>query len=272
MPRHSDKFTQSDEHNARGIELADRGWLDEAVNEFKKAIDCDPNSPHAYDNLGTIYADKGELLLALGAFLKALTLDPENPETHHYLASFLASHGPELCLTEYRQSIALANEFPDAHLNLAIALADQGRLEEALLELQIAHTQSPDDELIQHELACCLIDLDRHPEAIKHLKALIKGNPDLIEAYVDLGISYTAQGFYDQAKLTLDTALRLAPADFATHYHLAALFSAWGQREQALHHLAQASQINNQKLKLWVREDEAFEVFTGLPSFDELLT
>lgn len=44
MPREKDSITSSDEHNARGIELADRGWLDEAVKEFKKAIELDPNS------------------------------------------------------------------------------------------------------------------------------------------------------------------------------------------------------------------------------------
>ena len=38
MAREKDTLSQSDEHNSRGIELADRGWLDEAVKEFKKAI------------------------------------------------------------------------------------------------------------------------------------------------------------------------------------------------------------------------------------------
>ena len=80
-----DQITQSDEHNARGIELADRGWLDEAINEFKRAIDLDPNSAHAHDNLGTVYAEKGDLLEALKEFLDAVRADPESPTVHHYL-------------------------------------------------------------------------------------------------------------------------------------------------------------------------------------------
>ena len=92
MPKYSDKFTQSDEHNARGIELADRGWLTEAVSEFQKAIELDPTSAHAYDNLATLHAESGDLLEALTTFLKALECEPENPETHHYLANFLANY------------------------------------------------------------------------------------------------------------------------------------------------------------------------------------
>jgi len=53
-----DKLGKSDEHNSRGIELADRGWLDEAIKEFKKAIELDPESAHAHDNLATVYSEK----------------------------------------------------------------------------------------------------------------------------------------------------------------------------------------------------------------------
>ena len=36
MSRDQDPTRRSDQHNARGIELADRGWLDEAVKEFRR--------------------------------------------------------------------------------------------------------------------------------------------------------------------------------------------------------------------------------------------
>ena len=93
MTSKKDRISQSDEHNARGIELADRGWLDEAVNEFTKAIELDPDSAHAYDNLATVFAEKGRFIDALEAYLKAVRLEPQNPNTHHYLASFLSSRG-----------------------------------------------------------------------------------------------------------------------------------------------------------------------------------
>ena len=57
MKKTKDPIGLSDEHNSRGIELADRGWLDEAINEFNRAIELDPTRP-AHDNLATVYAEK----------------------------------------------------------------------------------------------------------------------------------------------------------------------------------------------------------------------
>src|SRR4051794_10805300 len=136
MPREKDRIAQSDEHNARGIELADRGWLDEAVNEFKKAIDLDPESAHAHDNLATVFAEKGRFIDALESYLKAVRLEPQNPNTHHYLASFLSSRGFDAAVAMYKKAIELDGSFVDAHVNLALTYGDRGMLDEATASLQ----------------------------------------------------------------------------------------------------------------------------------------
>jgi len=74
-----DKIVRSDEHNSRGIELADRGWLDEAIKEFKKAIELDPMSAHAHDNLATVYSEKKLYAQAMEEYLTALKLEPDRP-------------------------------------------------------------------------------------------------------------------------------------------------------------------------------------------------
>src|SRR5438128_1656631 len=78
MSRDRDRTVRSDEHNSRGIELADRGWLDEAIKEFKKAIELDPESAHAHDNLATVYSEKKLYREALKEYLTALELEPDS--------------------------------------------------------------------------------------------------------------------------------------------------------------------------------------------------
>ena len=63
---------ESDQYNARGIEAADRKWFDEAVRAFKKAIELDPESAHAHDNLATVYSEQGQFLDALREYLEAV--------------------------------------------------------------------------------------------------------------------------------------------------------------------------------------------------------
>src|SRR3954454_22569212 len=98
MAREKDNIALSDEHNSRGIELADRGWLDESIREFKKAIDLDPESAHAHDNLATVFAEKGLHREALREYMLAIDLEPQSPTAHYNLACFLATHGHELAV------------------------------------------------------------------------------------------------------------------------------------------------------------------------------
>ena len=272
MAKFSDNISQSDEHNARGIELADRGWLDEAMSEVKKAIKLDPASAHAHDNLATVLAEKGQLLEALFEYVDAIKADPESPTTHHYLGTFLAGQGHDLAMAEYRRAIELDYEFPDAHLNLGLALADRGELEEAMRELEIAHQQAPEDETIRHELACCLIDLERYADAIGHLKKIVKAHPDHVEAFIDLGIAYTAQGFFAEAENVLNKALAIDKDDFASHYHLAALYASWGRPEDAVAELEIAGSQDRDKVRQWLREDRVFDPLRGNQRYQSLLS
>jgi tetratricopeptide (TPR) repeat protein len=259
MGKNGRDHKQSDEHNARGIDLADRGWLDEAMSEFKKAINLDPGSAHAHDNLGTVLAEKGDLCEALVEYIRAVQAEPNSPAVHHYLGSFLSSQAYELALGSYRKAIELDYEFTDSHLNLALALSERGFLEEAVVELEIAHAQEPDDVMIQHELACCLIDLEKYPEAIGHLKQVLKRSPDSIETHVDLGLAYTAQGFYAQAEEILLESLAKDEYDFATRYHLAALYAVWDKSDKALHHLEIAASRDQERFFAMIREDRLFD-------------
>jgi len=108
MSRDRDRTVRSDEHNSRGIELADRGWLDEAIKEFKKAIELDPESAHAHDNLATVYSEKKLYREALKEYLTALELEPESATAHYNLAcSYALLKKPDLALKTLRRAVEL---------------------------------------------------------------------------------------------------------------------------------------------------------------------
>lgn len=271
MSSKKDRLSQSDEHNARGIDLAERGWLDEAMKEFGKAIDLDPNSAHAHDNLATVYAEKGRFVDALEAYVKACRMEPDNPNTFHYLASFLSSRSFDASVALYKQAIELEPDFTDAHVNLALTYGERGMLDEATESLQKAIALDPEDEGARHELAAVLMDAGRFVEAIGHLRRIIKDHPEHTDAYIDLGIAYTAQGFYREAERALLDAIKLQPDDPAAHYHMAALYAFWEQRDNAFAHLEKALSLNREQTMHWLEDDEAFDIFVEDQRYLELI-
>lgn len=266
-----DRIGLSDQHNARGIELADRGWLDEAVKEFRKAIDLDPGSAHAHDNLATVFAEKKRYREALSEYLAALQLDPDAPSAHYNLANFLATHGLDMAVEEYRASLALDPEHPDTHLNLGLTLADQGKDDEAEQALRTAVELSPKDAYARHELAALLMDVGDHRAAITQLKEVVRLEPDGFESWLDLGICYAQKGFYAEAERAYTRARELRADDLLLHYNTAALYALWGRTEQALGHLERALASDGPRVRGWIQADRMFDSLEGLPAFEALL-
>ncbi len=265
-----DPIAQSDFHNQRGIELADRGWLDESVKEFQKAIGLDPDSAHAHDNLATVYAEKGLLRDALHEYLLAIELEPQSPTAHYNLACFLATHGHDLAVREYQETIELEWDYPDVHLNLGLTLAEKGQFPEALKEYQVALELDPKDPIARHELATVLMDIGRPAEAIPHLRDVVKQEPDNLDAWVDLGNCYATKGFYLESEKALQKGLDLDGDDIMANYHMAALRAAQGQAEACLQALARAALIDKDRVRAWVEGDRFFDVVRGTAAFAAL--
>lgn len=270
MPREKDTIASSDEHNSRGIELADRGWLDEAVKEFKKAIELDPNSSHAYDNLATVYAEKKQYKEALEAYLTALRLEPDSATAHYNLACFLSQHALDFAISEYKTAIEYEPDYPDAHLNLGLTYADAGQEEDAERELKTAIELDSADAFPRHELAGLQMDKADYRAAITQLKEVTRLEPENFEGWLDLGICYAQKGFYAEAERAYETARKLRNDDLLLTYNLAALYAQWGRRPEALEHLKTAVGLDRELVLGWLKADPMFEALEGEPEFEAL--
>ena len=63
-------------HNGLGYVLARQGRADEAIAEFRKAIDIDPNFTPAYNNLADALAQQGKLEEAAEYYRRSLAEKP----------------------------------------------------------------------------------------------------------------------------------------------------------------------------------------------------
>jgi len=265
-----DRIAQSDFHNQRGIELADRGWLDEALREFSKAVELDPDSAHAHDNLATVLADKGRFREALKEYLVAIELEPQSPTAHYNLGSFLSTHGYDLAVSEYKEALAVEWDYPDAHLNLGLTYAERGLFHEALASYEEALRLDPKDPVAKHEMATVLMDMGRPGEAISLLRDVVKVEGDNLDAWVDLGNCYATKGIYSESERALQRALELDATDLMANYHMAALRASQGDTDRCLESLRLAAKADRDRVRAWVESDRFFDVVRALPEFSEL--
>jgi len=118
---------------------------------------------------------------------------------------------------EYKKAIALRQNFPEAHLNLGVALYSLNKLEEAIAEYKIAIDQltqaygSPTSAAISN-YALALFDLQRYKEAADAFGRALAIDPKDYDLYAHRGFALQNSGDLEKAKTDYSEYLRVAPA------------------------------------------------------------
>lgn len=197
-----------------GVMHLREGRVDLALEEFKKAVKEDGKNPYFQKGLGLAYSAKRDWKAAIAAFRRALELNPYYVDVRNDLAAALISSGdreagkkefltaysdptnptPEVsarnlgqayleeknypeAINWYRASLNRSKDYADAYLGLADALNAAGRPEEAVVQLQAAVTQIPNDAALQLALGQALFRAGRFAEARTRLEDVVRKDP-----------------------------------------------------------------------------------------------
>lgn len=251
-----DNDSRSSLHNSRGIDLAERGWLDEAINEFKNAIKSAPNSAQGYDNLATAYADKGELLCALSSYTKALSLEPDNPVALHNLGCFLSNHGNQLAAKCFKNAFTLEPDLYEARFNLGLCLAAEDKHEQALFQFEAALSQNYHDQDARFQLALSLIALGKHNKAIKELLTVVKANKQNDQAWFFLGGSFEELGFLEEATNAYSSCVTINAHHLDAILALASILQRLDRSQESRAFVKRALKLDAKRSKEFIAQDE----------------
>lgn len=122
-----------------GTLLTGKHELAEARFHFLQAIRADPGSAPAHHGLGLLLILEGSIAEAAAELREAVRLQPGSAQNHGDLADLLATQGaaPEAA-EQYRQVLRLKPDQSDAQLGLGIALQQQHKIDEAVVQLKKA--------------------------------------------------------------------------------------------------------------------------------------
>jgi len=289
--------------------------LQKAIAQFEEAARLSPTFAPAFSGLSDAYLwagyNEGFLTAtearpkAKATAEKAVELDDNSAESHTSLGVFKLFYEYDLpgCEREFRRAFVLNPNYAFAHDQFGMALAFQGRFDEAIaegaraIELDPLSPQILIDGTVAFlfqrnsaavkKLARRAAELDpafffpvmidgwadleegKFRDAIPALKrAKAMESPPFVTAY--LAFAYGAAGDRDSATAELAALKKMSKDGTVLPFNLALVYLGLGDRPRALDHLERAFAADSQMMA-WIGRDAIFDPIRSEPRFVALM-
>ncbi len=178
-------------------------------------------------------------------FEHALHVTSDNFLARNNLGVAVAEEGRiEEAIAHYREAIRIKPNYLDAHYNLGVNLMKQGRYEEAMDHYREALRIAPHDAEIHNQVGILLVREGKHHEALGHFTEALRLKPGFAAARYNLGLALAEQGEYREALPHFAEALRLSPDFPEAHFSLAMTYWILGDWDSAIDEYRILKRIN----------------------------
>jgi tetratricopeptide (TPR) repeat protein len=195
---------------------------DQKLAEAKKNL---PDTASLRRAIGEIAAQRGDFDVAVQEFRAAIEKDPDDIGTHFRMGVTLRHmHKIPEASAELDKVVAVDKDYPGLSLERGRLLEESGDIEKALEQFQGALAKAPDDPDVQLRVAAAYTGVGRPADAVPILKKVMEKRPQSAEAQHYLGRALFLQGGTAQndAMRFLKRAVELDPN--RAEYHL---YVAW---------------------------------------------
>lgn len=210
------KPDEADAHNMLGLLLGRKGAdKSEVVAEFREAVRLRPDFTQAHNNIGLVLTQTDDDPGAIAAFREAIRISPDYADAHANLGAALIPTDTEQAIRELEKAVALAPASIKAQFNLATAYGTSPKhgasKEIELLRKVIA--ASPTFARAHLALGKALLQDGKVPEAITELQEVARLDPQSGEAHYQLGLALSRAGRKDEAAAELKQGRELSSTD-----------------------------------------------------------
>jgi protein O-mannosyl-transferase len=231
-------------HYNFGVLLSGRGRIDDAMDQYREALEIRPNYADAHNNLGIALAGLGQVDEAIGHYRKAVESNPKHVEARNNLGLALAGRGQvDEAIVHYRKALEINPDSPESHCNLGMALAGRKQFDEAIRHYRRALEISPDYAEAHNNLGEALAGRNQFDEAIAHYRKALESKPDYAAAHNNLGLALGSRGQIDEAIAHFRRALEIKTDSIEAHFNLGLALAACKRVDEALEHYQKALEL-----------------------------
>ena len=137
-----------------GLNRLNDGEFEEAIINFNKAIESEPNNIIALNNRGVAYKEKDEHDTAIIDYTQAIELKPDYVDAYiNHGNSFVNKHDFERAIADFDKAIKLEPVNAGAFNNRGKAYAEKGKFDKAIADFDRAIEFKPDLSTAYHNRA-----------------------------------------------------------------------------------------------------------------------
>lgn len=220
-------------------------YLSESAKELEKAIELDPDSPDAHNQLGVTYRFQGRTQDAQRAFEQANNLDPEFAEALVNQGIMQMEAGNITGAKKfYQQSIQRNSKNYMAHYRLGEALVKERDLHKAIRSLNTALSLNRGNAAVMAELAEAYEQQGNVAAAVANYRNAMSSNPGFMPAYTGLANLLDRRGDGELAMAELKSALNINPMYNQGRNQLGRLALNVDKPDQALQYFKESLMVN----------------------------
>ncbi|MDH4320418.1 MAG: tetratricopeptide repeat protein [Desulfobulbaceae bacterium] len=209
--------------NARDLE--EKGDVDGAMAEAKKASAANPNSSRPLRELGRLSVKKGDFKNALRYFLNAIELNRLDVTSYHYLGQIYYKAGdiPKAC-EHFATAMEISPRHSDRAINFSKLLLKQNRLKEAEKVLKLVLRNNNDDIDLKEDVAEACGQNGLYEMGIKAYEEILRDDPERFYLKKNLGLTFRRAGHNNEAVKILEEALEKTGEDIEIMLELAYIY------------------------------------------------
>ncbi len=228
-----------------GFILADEEQYESAIAYLEQACYLDPNDSNTYGLLSRLHLKVGQVKQAQQVLRTAIQHNENNANLHSELATlYLAQDQSNLAAQELNTSLELDPGNSEASVRLATLLYQNGQVGEAVQQLEQSLTHHPNDLQVHRQLGEIYIRAGHLEQALDHFEKLVELDPQSAESYSRLGSIYQKKNYSQESLNAYQKAVELHPVNSAYREDLAMAYYTKGQLGAAAQEFAKAARLD----------------------------
>lgn len=230
--------------NELGVAMLQQGRVDPALEQFRRAAAIAPDDVETHINLGVALLGKGNADEAAAHFERALAAQPNNAKARKNLGAAFAQKGQwDDAAVQFGRAAEIEPDSAETLDSLGSALVRAGKPEKAIAQFRRALELADGSPQAHFDLANALAGDGKQDEAILHFRRALEINPRFAEAHNNLANELLRKGAADEAVAQFQKAVEVDPTYAEAHFNLANILLRLGRTDQAIAHFQRAVEI-----------------------------